>query len=359
VEDIVAVSALPIGAHWRFRYMEKYVDPAIFAVADSSAAVGIDMLIGISSFDDAPYPDAADAAFGRHLDLLRSATTLSITRFGSLVVVDFELGGYVAGLDASTIASPETRAKLPHRSPDEAPQGWFCLIAPAHNTVKPGSTAADWEAAAAITLRRTSADIVPFAFAMFLANTRRNAKLKSGQLTLQAGTQAHFDLHTLAREGQASKSYAKAIGELKLNVSLPIFTFTSSSTVRLDTHRNVKTISLQSSPAFRESIGHLSLLAFSFRDIGNNAVVSESQTASSPGKSVDREDKRPALVRLDLALSTGKSVTWLFCILAGILIALTTVSFESKHLNAYEWIRIGLIASFTVYGLRKGLSLKG
>lgn len=348
VEDIVAVSALPIGSSWRFRYRRKYVDPALLVLTDSPQAKGVHMVLGVAGFEQ-----SGASALIPFIEPVREAYVDAVIGAGDLIVIDFTLGNYCKEATPNALRTHLSKdgSTLPYTVEGAAPQGWFCTITQEPSCVIASGDVRAWEDSARTVLSRTDESHVPFAFGINIRK-KSGSGLNRGVLTVQAGSQLGIEVQTILRENKSSPPLAAALGEIKLDVAHASMTLTSSGTVRVDTHRNAKSILLQCAPSFRQTLGHLSFRAHSF-------VGSASDEKKEKEVQVDRDTKRPALVRLDIPLSSGGRSTWLFSVAAALVITLSSISVDAKSHPRLDKVRVAAIAALTVYGLRRGLSLKG
>jgi hypothetical protein len=340
---------LPEGASWRFRYRRNRVERAVVEAISAGALAGQAVLTAIAG----TRPDGSTT-----ITPIRQARVRSAAIGGDLVLIDLELDAYL-GCDPGTAFEDELRAMaiaLPELA-DDVLDGVFCRVIP-----RPGALRADagpdgWELTAHAVLAATDPSRVPFMFGVFANEGLVRSHAAHEGLELVSGSSAMLDIHTVCRRAERARRFEAPIGELKLTLQHQSLSLLTSSTVRIDTSRNAKTIALSAAAGFSVAKGHLAVIGYAFK----------SPSGSEPGGSdpiptrpvVDRDERCPAFVRLDIPITTGRRNSWMSAAIIATAVGFGALGVGDLGTDFYrELLRVTAIAVLAMWALRRGLDVK-
>jgi len=193
---------------------------------------------------------------------------------------------------------------------------------------------------------------VPFLYFLQLPRRSQAQRLRrSGAFDVEASRAIDIDVHTLA--APTSSVLRDPIGEVLFDLSHSATTFTSSRHVRVDSRRDVRTISIATSPIFRRAAGHLSVRTVVFcaaTDAGTTPV----------GISMTSAKRREEIVlaRYDFPLKVGRFLPWVASSLVGLAAAIASFKAPEKgSVPTMTYLMTG--AAFLVAFVGVTLGLRG
>lgn len=301
VEDVVNLIALPFGAYMRLRYAKDYVCTEAWRLAEGGLAEGHSVLIALGGSSDVRESAVVPLRFAR---LVRASCQ------GSLLVLDvalaeFALEGFPNGHFWPAVRAAATGLPEDFHPSKKVPGTYLTFLKRRPTSLIRGSGVGAWEKVANRVLEldgmvhQEGSRCIPFLY--FICGLSRHATRNlgaTGRLTMDAGSDFEFDLHSLTKlEGKVLR---EPRGEILVELSHPSASFVTTRRLRIDSSRDVKRIQIVSSSAFRSAHGHLSFRLVEFRP----AVPDSGEAVDGLKPAQDR--KHAVVARYDLPLVVGR-----------------------------------------------------
>lgn len=349
LEDVVHSVSMPKGSRLRLRYRQQYVSDEVWQRAERSTLCGTWVVFAVGATDSSGVSDVAP---------LREARVLSARLESSIIVLDLCLGDHVKASGATTEFKTEfmsTEKGMPTSFDGSSSAGFYVQLFPGPvQSVVPQEGVASWEDAcrrvfALDDLSRSGAGTpaIPFLYWIGGLSKRMTRDLQRlGSIEVEAGSRFDFEVQTFSRSDYGL--IRDPLGEVKLDLSHSATQLTTSSSVRIDSQRDIKNVSISTTSLFRRVIGHVS-----FRMVCFHYPEGPSERSVLSAKDTRTE---VVLSRYDFPLAVG---AWR-PILASALVATAAgvVSFEmpEKGEGWFEALLTPLLVFlFAFAGLRLGL----
>ena len=355
VEDVVHIIGLPEGARVRLRYRRRYVCAELWKrVADQILPREVHILIALAGTDDAGKND---------VEPLRRGSLVAARCEGGVLVLDVSLEEFPQqALPIGTFWAEVKglASNLPVSFGANAPSEGTYLqqLSDVPRTITAEMTIDVWERVSQAFFRLDDyAGHSKTSFLYFLHGlpARTLGRLRrNGSLILEAGSSIEMEVHTITR---SSKSIIRnAFGEVRLELSHPNASFTSSRRVRVDSQRDVKAVGLATTALFRRSYGHLSARMIAFRYGENGKDKGDAEQDLQPANGRDEI----VVARYDFPLRVGRWRPWAASVMVGLAAAAAVYEApDSGEIGMADLFLPAVTFLLAFFGLVLGLRREG
>jgi len=348
IEDAIHVVGLPPGAHVRLRYRRQYIDDALWLeVADNLPVERELALVTLAATNKAGENEVAPLRIGR---------IVAARCEGSLLTVDIALREFVYEVYPMGTFYDEIKGlarNLPNRFGSKTTGTFVQRLPVPPESLVAGSGVAAWERAADTFFRidtttiNTDKDVKHRAIPFLYYIAPRFSKMSSGitgrgELHVEAGSTTRFDIHTIA--APVAGKIRNPLGEVHCDLAHPAATFVSSRRVRIDSRRDLRTVSVSTTALFRRKYGHFSVrtVYFDYED-----GESDDSDTSSGTDSIASADGRTEVVaaRYDFPMAVGRLMPWIASLLVAAAGAVATYKApKGSDLEVFKPIAVFILA---------------